>query len=145
LSKERRFYRREELIGKQVIGGDARVVGTVDDIAYDTEGRVAIVVGGKGPSGKKEGEKFISVNQIASLGDVVLLKSETPSIPLPQPPPPEHIPFTEQPSFSPAAVSAAKSCTNCGKINKPNAKFCAGCGTPLFDTWKEPEGFLKRK
>lgn len=37
----------------------------------------------------------------------------------------------EQPVQQPAAQNTAPTCPNCGKEVKPNAVFCAGCGTKL--------------
>lgn len=43
---------------------------------------------------------------------------------------PRPVPVTVAPP--PVAVPAAgQACLRCGRVNKPNARFCAGCGTPL--------------
>ncbi|HMO57029.1 MAG TPA: protein kinase [Roseiflexaceae bacterium] len=48
----------------------------------------------------------------------------------PPPPQPVAVPVVTQP---PAAQNGAggPACANCGRVNKPAARFCAGCGAPL--------------
>lgn len=69
---EKRIYKRDELLGKQVIGNDARIVGAVTDIAYDNGGRSGLVVKGTGTE-----ETFILTTQIMAFGDVILIKSKS--------------------------------------------------------------------
>jgi PRC-barrel domain. len=65
---ERRFYRREEIIGKIAINMLGKSVGSVKDIAYDSEGRMALIV-----DSKDEGEKYFSIDEIVAIGDYVLV------------------------------------------------------------------------
>lgn len=67
---ETRIYKRDELLGKQVISNDAKIVGAVKDIAYDSGGRTGFVVQSKGAE-----ETFILTTQILAFGDVILIKS----------------------------------------------------------------------
>lgn len=43
----------------------------------------------------------------------------------PNPPPPPPAPSTR------VAPAGEKACANCGKVNRPQAKKCAGCGSKL--------------
>jgi serine/threonine protein kinase len=40
-------------------------------------------------------------------------------------------PVTVAPPVVTPPVSAGPACNNCGRVNKPAARFCAGCGAPL--------------
>lgn len=51
-----------------------------------------------------------------------------PPPPVAPPPPPQPVAPPPPPSVAPQSVIA---CDNCGYINKPNARFCANCGSPL--------------
>jgi len=66
-----RIYKRDELLGKQVIGNDAKIVGAVKDVAYDGAGRSGFIVQAKGAE-----ENFILTTQIIAFGDVILIKSK---------------------------------------------------------------------
>lgn len=50
-----------------------------------------------------------------------------PQAPAPTPPPPQ----AQVPTPPPQPAAAAKICPNCGHENKPTARFCVKCGTPL--------------
>jgi|HigsolmetaAR201D_1030396.scaffolds.fasta_scaffold06955_4 serine/threonine protein kinase len=54
------------------------------------------------------------------------------SVPAPAPAP---VPAVASPAPAPVSVPApvagGQACNNCGRVNKPTARFCAGCGTPL--------------
>lgn len=63
-----RFYRREELVGKEVYDVKAAHVGTVRDVAYSTGGRTALVVS------KEKREETIPFQDISEIGDMILLK-----------------------------------------------------------------------
>lgn len=58
-------------MGKQVIGNDAKIMGTVKDFAYDGTGRAGFVVQAKGSD-----EAFVLTTQIVAFGDVILVKSK---------------------------------------------------------------------
>jgi sporulation protein YlmC with PRC-barrel domain len=71
-SSDSRVYKRDDLLGKQVIGEDAKSIGTVKDIAYDGEGRAGFVVQPKAGE-----EAFVLSTQVIALGDVILVKSRS--------------------------------------------------------------------
>jgi len=64
------IYTKNELIGKQVVTNDAKLMGVVKDIAFDSTGKPGFVVALKGGE-----ESFILTAQIIALGDVLLVKS----------------------------------------------------------------------
>lgn len=63
-----KFYRREELVGKEVYDAKAVHVGTVKDVAYSIDGKTALVV-----SKGKEDETIPFLN-ISEIHDIILLK-----------------------------------------------------------------------
>jgi sporulation protein YlmC with PRC-barrel domain len=112
LSSQKKFYKREDIIGKKVVSQDALEVGSVKDTAFDIEGKLHLIVTKK----DSEEEDYISISDIKAFGDYILLKG-APSAggeasPLSQPP-------------------ATKICSKCGTANKPNVGFCTKCGSKL--------------
>lgn len=97
------WRRREEVIGKEVVNGDAKKVGTTKDLAWSPEGRLALII----ESGEEE-ESFLSFDEIEKIGDVVFVKAKS-------------------------ALVAAPSiiCPVCKNKNLLEAKFCAKCGRAL--------------
>jgi len=71
LSGERRFYRREELVGKLVIDHQANIIGQVTDIAISPDGKMGLSVTAT-PEGKG-GERVVFFEEISTFGDVILL------------------------------------------------------------------------
>jgi len=39
-----KWHRREEVVGKEIIDGEAKKIGTVKDLAWSNDGKLAIVV-----------------------------------------------------------------------------------------------------
>ncbi len=103
---QKRFYKREELIGKQVVNQDGNIVGTVKETGYDAEGRMAIIVQTK--DGK---EQYYSIADIRGIGDVVILR-ENAGLP------------------TPASVGGVV-CPYCGYVNPPGSLFCMKCGSKI--------------
>ena len=97
------WKRREEVIGKDVIDGDAKKLGTTKDLAWSNDGRLALVI-----ESDDEEEFFLSFSEIERIGDVVFVKARS-------------------------ALAAAPSitCPVCRHKNLPEAKFCAKCGRTL--------------
>jgi len=142
-----RFYRREELIGKEVYDANAIHVGTAKDVAYSTDGKTALVVS----KGKKE--ETIPFQNISEIGDIILLKKTFAETKATEPAPRADKPETKTttPSYwkevirvspppSPAKQGISevqgppvlpKTCPKCQRENKPTAKFCAKCGFKL--------------
>ncbi len=143
-----KFYRREQLVNKEVYDAKAMHVGTAKDVAHSVDGRTALVVS------KGEKEETIPFQDISEIGDIVLLKktlaetqntepapradkpeteTTTPSywkevIRVPPPPSPEK---QETSKAQGPSVPTRKTCPKCQRENKPTAKFCAKCGFRL--------------
>jgi sporulation protein YlmC with PRC-barrel domain len=97
------WKRREEIVGKDVIDGDAKKLGVTKDIAWASDGRMALVI----ETGDDE-EFFLSFTDIERIGDVVFVKTKSA--------------LTTAPSVT---------CPVCKHKNLPEAKFCAKCGRTL--------------
>ncbi len=97
------WRRREEVIGKEVVDGDAKKLGVTKDIAWSSDGRLAVII-----ESAEEEESFLSFDEIEKIGDVVFVKGKS-------------------------ALVAAPSitCPVCKHKNLVEAKFCAKCGRAL--------------
>jgi len=96
------WKRREEVIGKDVIDGDAKKLGVTKDLAWSNDGRMALVIE------TDEDEFFLSFSEIERIGDVVFVKAR-----------------------SALAAAPSIICPVCKHKNLPEAKFCAKCGRTL--------------
>jgi len=96
------WKRREEVIGKDVIDGDAKKLGVTKDLAWSSDGRMALVIE------TDEEEFFLSFSEIERIGDVVFVKAK-----------------------SAMAAAPSVICPVCKHKNLPEAKFCAKCGRTL--------------
>lgn len=126
-SEGKRFVKRGDVVGKQVVDNRALVVGSVRDLSFAIVGdsvELALAV----EAGKTD--VHIPWTEIQAIGDVVLLKvsrerlappSATPAAAAPVPP--------TQPGLPPLVIE--KSCLECGYRNPPDAKFCIKCGKKL--------------
>jgi len=106
-----KYHRREELVGKEVIESEAKKVGTVKDLAYSLEGKVALVVEHTMEKGKIQ-EGFLSFDKIERIGDVVLVKS------------------VQDLEVAPVVERA---CPNCKAKNPVDSKYCFKCGVTLTE------------
>jgi sporulation protein YlmC with PRC-barrel domain len=98
-----KWHRREELNGKEVIDSAAKKVGTIKDLAWSNEGKLAIVV----DTGKEE-ESYLPFDQVEKVGDVVFIRASS-SL--------ESVPM--------------KTCPVCKHKNLLDAKYCQRCGKTL--------------
>jgi len=98
-----KWRRREEVVGKEIIDGEAKKAGTAKDLAWSNEGRLAIVV----ETGREE-ESYLPFDQVEKIGDVVFIKASS-SL--------ESVPM--------------KTCPVCKHKNLIDAKFCQKCGKTL--------------
>ncbi len=97
------WKRREEIIGKEVVDADAKKVGVAKDLAWSSDGRLALVI-----ESSEEDESFLSFDNIEKIGDVVFVKARS------------------------SLMSAPSvTCPICRHKNLLEAKFCAKCGHPL--------------
>jgi sporulation protein YlmC with PRC-barrel domain len=98
-----KWHRREEVVGKEIIDGEAKKIGTVKDLAWSNDGKLAIVV----ERGMEE-ESYLPFDQVDKIGDVVFVEGST-SL--------ESVPM--------------KTCPVCKHKNLLDAKFCQKCGKTL--------------
>ena len=97
------WRRREELIGKEVVDGDAKKVGVTKDLAWSSDGRIAVII-----ESNEDEESFLSFDDIEKIGDFVFVKAKS------------------------SLMSAPSvTCPICRHKNLLEAKFCAKCGHPL--------------
>ena len=68
-SKAETFFKREDIVKKEVYDSKAKRVGTITDIAYTSEGKIALLVSKGGQS-----EEVIPFEQISVIGEIILLK-----------------------------------------------------------------------
>jgi len=65
----RRFYRREELVGKEVYNIKGTRIGVVWDVMYLKDGTAALIVS------KVNRQEIIPSTEVSEVGDIVLLRS----------------------------------------------------------------------
>lgn len=97
------WKRREELVGREMIDGEAKRVGTAKDLAWSTDGSLAIIV-----ELNNEEEAFLPFEDIDRIGDVIFVKPKST--------------FQTAPTVT---------CPVCKHRNLLEAKFCAKCGKSL--------------
>jgi sporulation protein YlmC with PRC-barrel domain len=97
------WRRRDEIVGKEVIDGDAKKIGVSKDLAWSSDGRLAVVI-----EFSDEEEALLPFEEIERIGDVVFVKAKTAL---------ERIPTV--------------ACPICKHRNPLEAKFCAKCGRTL--------------
>ena len=97
------WRRREELVGKELIDGDAKRIGTAKDLAWTGDGKLALIV-----ELGNEDEVFLPFEEIERIGDVVFVKPKST--------------FQTAPTVT---------CPVCKHRNLLEAKFCAKCGKSL--------------
>lgn len=97
-----RWRRREEVIGKVVIDGEAKKIGVTKDVAWSDDGKLALVIE------SDDNEFILPFPGIEKVGDVVFAK----------------------PKDSLIKVPSIK-CPQCATRNLQEAKFCAKCGHNL--------------
>jgi len=98
-----KWRRREEIAGKEIIDGEAKKVGTVKDLAWSSDGKLAVIVETGG-----EEESYLPFDQVEKIGDVVFIKAPS-SL--------ETVPM--------------KTCPVCKHKNLVEAKFCQKCGKTM--------------
>jgi len=108
----KRFFKREEVVGKLVITQEAKVLGKVADVAISLNGKIGLSI--RDSSGK---ETIITLDKVSAIGDVILLK---------------HLEKTAgEAEIVEQVLPKGKICPKCGKLNRENVRFCTYCGTKL--------------
>lgn len=108
----KKYFRRDDIVGKDIISDDAVRLGKVKDIGYDPNGKIVLIYDKQ----EEGGEEAIQSSQIIAIGDVVLVKSTHAEKP---------------PTQSQKGEVSLKYCPKCGKANMPDMLFCTSCGTRL--------------
>ncbi|MHB1909553.1 MAG: PRC-barrel domain-containing protein [Nitrososphaerales archaeon] len=123
------YLAREDVVGKTVLGLDAKKVGTVKDLAISMDGKVAIQIDTSDPS--KE-PFFVSSDEIMAVGDVVLLRHSSSlagkESQVPSQTPPVLVPGGSTPLPPPPQ---GKACPRCNYLNVSSSRFCIKCGQSL--------------
>lgn len=105
----KRYFKRNEIIGKDIISDTAMRLGKIKDIGYDSEGKIVLIY-----DKSEGGEEAIASSQILAFGDVILVKSKS---------------VEKTPEQT--TTSTVKICPKCGKKNPADLLYCTGCGTRL--------------
>ncbi|MEM2227925.1 MAG: PRC-barrel domain-containing protein [Candidatus Bathyarchaeia archaeon] len=104
-----KYYTKEDVVGKEVIETEAKKVGVVKDLAFSTEGKIALILDKIDEKGEFQ-EALLPFDKILKIGDVILIKSV---------------------SDLEAFLTPGKVCPNCKTRNQVNAKYCVKCGVTL--------------
>jgi sporulation protein YlmC with PRC-barrel domain len=64
--------RRKEVTGEEVINGDAMKLGVTKDLAWSSEGHLALVI-----ESDEEDECFLSFDDIEKISDVVVVRAKS--------------------------------------------------------------------
>ena len=119
----KKYLSRKDIVGKQVIDSQAKILGNVTELSFDLETRdMGLTI-----TTKKGKEINVSSGDMSSIGEVILLKRSLGEIEIqkvikkaPSPPP--------TPPLQPAKQGL---CAVCGFQNGKSAKFCTKCGTKI--------------
>jgi sporulation protein YlmC with PRC-barrel domain len=111
------WRRREELIGKEIINEEAKKVGTAKDLAWTSDGKLALIV-----ELSDEQEAFLPFEEIVTVGDVVFVKPK-----------------------STLQTAPTVTCPVCKHRNLLEAKFCAKCGKSLESKEEKKEERKEKK
>jgi len=98
-----KWRRREEVIGKDVIDGEAKKIGVTKDIAWSEEGTLAFLI-----ETADEQDFLLEFEDVERIGDVIFVKPKTSLQAIP-----------------------TKTCSMCKYKNPVEAVFCARCGHTL--------------
>lgn len=116
----RKFFRRDEIVGKDVYDLEAKKVGSVSDLAFSSDAKPALVV-----TKQDKSEEIVPLESVDKLGDIVLLKVNrlgTAAQPSQTQP---NIPDASPPTNS-------RICVKCGAVNSLTARFCTKCRNQFF-------------
>jgi len=110
-----KFFKREEVLGKEVIDDEGMKIGTVKDLAFSVDGKIALVV-----ERPNKSEIKFAIESINKIGDVILVK-------------PREAKVTEKPRLKPQVGKVRIICPNpnCRYKNPPGTRFCEKCGIRL--------------
>ena len=98
---DKRSYKPDELVGKDVYDAKLKKIGTVSNVA------LSLIVG----------NESIPIEKIADAGDIIQLKDEYAGL---------QVSAQSKPVVSPLETHGV--CPKCGKLNEEWVKFCLKCG-----------------
>jgi sporulation protein YlmC with PRC-barrel domain len=143
-TREEKYHRREELVGKDVYDAKAKKVGTVVDIGYSKEGRTALIIriSTAGMVDKPLSDKELVLShmskgrfetlmfgRVSEIGDIILLKAELKTE------------AEQAPDSMLGKVTETvhtKPCPKCVRENEKLAKFCVECGYDFREEESSP-------
>ncbi len=125
---EKKFLSLEKIVGKQVIDGNGKILGTVKDIAFDLpRGKISITV-----TDEKNKDTEITSDDVSAVGDVILMKglekAEVGDVSKKQPTATTQAAKTSTSLKGPVSPGL---CPNCAYQNEVESNFCIKCGTRL--------------
>lgn len=97
-----RFFRREDIKGKNVYDLNGKYIGKITDIGFERDGTIGLIV-------ERDNNKieFFPFSSVQAIGDIALVKS------------------------GPAASPSGYLCRACGAPIRQGARFCTNCGAKL--------------
>lgn len=116
----RKFFRRDEIVGKDVYDLEAKKVGSVSDLAFSSDAKPALVV-----SKQDKSEEIVPLEFVDRLGDIVLLRvNRSGNAPAPT--------QTQSNNVNVSAPSSGRICVKCGQVNPLSVRFCTKCRNQFF-------------
>ncbi|MGO9644574.1 MAG: zinc ribbon domain-containing protein [Candidatus Bathyarchaeia archaeon] len=114
------FYRKEDVENKTVLDTSGKSIGIAQDMAFSIDGKLALAIK---PS---KGEVIdIPMTRVIGVSDYIVVTPEVLASTQPAQPSRNQAPTT------PPVAPVQQTCPSCGKLLKPGAKFCTGCGVKL--------------
>lgn len=133
VSTQTGFMRREDLVGKIIVGQDAMIVGTVKDLVASANGKLALQIEKKTAEQVDSSELFVPSDEILGVGDFVLLRvSSSKAGSTMNSPPPAQVSQVSAPSPPPFLGKPTNVvCPRCNFSNAQTSRFCVKCGSLL--------------
>lgn len=119
-------YLSKDIIGKQVIDANAKIIGTVKDVSFDLAAKdINLIV-----STKIGVDVVINVKDITGMDEVTLLSK---SVELPAPKPQPASPTDVSPPTAATTTTSVEPgfCGVCKYQNEADSNFCIKCGAKL--------------
>lgn len=118
-SPKGRLIKRGEIVGKEVYDFDAKRLGTVADIGFGEDAKPVLVI-----TKTDNTEEITPFDRIDRLGDIILLKGDSPQATMATPIP--------SPSVTASATGNVRICIKCGAANPLTTRFCTQCRNQFF-------------
>ncbi|HKW03968.1 MAG TPA: PRC-barrel domain-containing protein [Nitrososphaerales archaeon] len=132
VSTQTGFMRREDLVGKIIVGQDAMIVGTVKDLVASANGKLALQIERKTAEQVDSSELFVPSDEILGVGDFVLLRVSSSKAGSTMNSPAEQVSQVSAPSPPPFLGKPTNVvCPRCNFSNAQTSRFCVKCGSLL--------------